>query len=204
MEERFAKSAYHSFLLWGICSSFGVTVSTLIDAILVGNFVGSDGLAVTNLSTPVFLLYSLLGITVGTGANILTGRQLGEADVKQADRTFNAQISAGFLISILLMVCLVVFRNEICILLGARGELFYLANSYLFPVFFSAPIFVIYHIFALSVRTDGDPKLAAAAAATVIAVNLCLDFLFMLGFGMGIVGASLSLCIAETSGLVFC
>lgn len=61
---KFAKSAYWNFLLWGICSSLGMTISTFVDALLVGNLVGSQGLAVTNLSTPVFLAYALFGLTL--------------------------------------------------------------------------------------------------------------------------------------------
>ena len=55
METNYAKSAYRTFLFWGVCSSLGVTVSTLVDATLVGNFIGSTGLAVANIATPVFL-----------------------------------------------------------------------------------------------------------------------------------------------------
>ena len=51
METNYAKSAYRTFLFWGVCSSLGVTVSTLVDATLVGNFIGSTGLAVANIAT---------------------------------------------------------------------------------------------------------------------------------------------------------
>ena len=44
METNYAKSAYRTFLFWGVCSSLGVTVSTLVDATLVGNFIGSTGI----------------------------------------------------------------------------------------------------------------------------------------------------------------
>ena len=57
METNYAKSAYRTFLFWGVCSSLGVTVSTLVDATLVGNIIGSTGLAVANIATPVLLLY---------------------------------------------------------------------------------------------------------------------------------------------------
>ena len=79
METNYAKSAYRTFLFWGVCSSLGVTVSTLVDATLVGNFIGSTGLAVANIATPVFLLYLLMGITLGGGAGVLIGKKLGEA-----------------------------------------------------------------------------------------------------------------------------
>lgn len=86
MEKKYAKSAYRNFFFWSTCSSLGVTVSTLIDATLVGNFIGSKGLAVANIATPIFLLYSLLGITLGSGAGILIGKRLGAEDEERANR----------------------------------------------------------------------------------------------------------------------
>ena len=78
METNYAKSAYRTFLFWGVCSSLGVTISTLVDATLVGNFIGSTGLAVANIATPVFLLYLLMGITLGGGAGEKTRRSRSE------------------------------------------------------------------------------------------------------------------------------
>ena len=200
MEEKFAKSAYWSFLLWGVCSSLGVTVSTLVDAVLVGNLIGSDGLAVATLATPVFLAYSLFGLTIGVGANVLVGRKLGASDVTGANRLFRVQVLLGAVVGVLCLALSVLFRDTLCRFLGARGALLPLARQYLTVVFFSAPVFVLYHILAVSVRTDSDPKRAALASAVVIVTNLSLDLLFMQGFQWGIVGASASLCIAEALG----
>lgn len=202
MEATFAKNAYWNFLIWGVCSSLGITVSTIVDAILVGNFIGSDGLAVANIATPVFLAYSLLGLTIGVGANVLIGRKLGADQVEKANRIFNGQVFLGTLIGVLCLALSALFRQGLCRFLGATEALLPLAEQYLTVVFFSAPVFVLYHILAVSVRTDGDPKLAAIASGTVIVTNLSLDILFMKGFGWGIVGASASLCIAEGLGLV--
>lgn len=200
MEVKFAKSAFLNFLLWGICSSLGTTVSTTVDAVLVGNFVGSDGLAVVNIATPVFLTYSLLGVTIGIGANVLIGRHLGASKVEEANQIFNAQVFWGILTSVFFLVLSLSFKDELLHFLGARDALLPLANNYLTVVFFSAPLFTLYHILDLSVRTDGDPRLAAIASSVVIITNLSLDLLFMKGLGWGIVGASVSLCIAEALG----
>ncbi len=202
MEAKFAQSAYWNFFVWGVCSSLGITVSTLVDAILVGNFVGSAGLAVTNLATPVFLTYSLLGLTIGVGANVLIGRRLGASDVAEANRIFNAQVLTGAAVGALCLVLSALLREQLYRFLGAGDLLLPLAKQYLTVVFVSAPVFVLYHMISVSVRTDGDPKLAALASAVVIVTNLGLDFLFMKGMGWGIAGASVSLCVAETLGLV--
>ena len=101
METNYAKSAYRTFLFWGVCSSLGVTISTLVDATLVGNFIGSTGLAVANIATPVFLLYLLMGITLGGGAGVLIGKKLGEADLKGVNRVFGSVLSVGLITGVL-------------------------------------------------------------------------------------------------------
>jgi len=199
MKTRFAKSAYGYFILWGICASLATTVCTIVDALLVGNLVGSDGLAVANLSTPVFLVYALFGVTVGVGANVKIGRLLGGADVREANRVFQALLTLGLLIGGLCLVPLA-FRKAFFTFLGVGEALYPLAEQYLTVVLWSAPLFVLYHILSVSVRTDSDPKTAAAASAVVIATNLSLDLLFMKVLKLGIVGASASLCIAEGLG----
>lgn len=202
MGTEYAKNAYRTFLFWGICSSMGITVCTLIDAILVGNFLGSDGLAVANIATPVFLIYSLLGITLGTGANVQMGRKLGAGDVESANQIFSGVLFAGLAVGVLILTVTLAFGDSTYRFFGATEELLPLVRQYLRVVFFSAPIFVTYHILSVAVRTDGDPKLAAAASVGVIVTNLSLDLLFMKVLGWGILGASTSLCIAEAVGML--
>ena len=200
METNYAKSAYRTFLFWGVCSSLGVTISTLVDATLVGNFIGSTGLAVANIATPVFLLYLLMGITLGGGAGVLIGKKLGEADLKGANRFFGSVLSSGLITGVLFAAVSLVFRSALCSLLGATPELLPQALQYLTVVFAFAPIYVVYNILSIAVRTDGAPKLAAISSAGVIVTNLSLDLLFMKVLNWGLVGASASLCIAETVG----
>ncbi len=201
MDTKFAGSAYRYFLIWGICASLATTVCTIVDAILVGNLVGSNGLAVANISTPVFLLYALFGITIGVGANVHIGRLLGVPDVEGANRIFHSQLCLGLIIGILSLSPLL-FKDAYFSFLGITEELYPLAEQYLTVVMWSAPVFVMYHIFSMSVRTDSDPKLSAVASAIVIITNLSLDLLFMEVLEWGIVGASASLCIAEMLGVL--
>lgn len=201
-ELKFAKSAYWYFLFWGVCSALGTTLCTLVDAILVGNLVGSDGLAATGIATPVFLTYALLGMTLGVGASVRIGRDLGSANVEEANRRFHSVLLTGLIVGLGCMAATLLLRQQILDFLGAQDNLRNLSEQYLTVVFVSAPIFVLYHIMAAAVRTDGGPALAAVSSAVVIVVNLSLDFVFMKGLNWGIVGASASLCIGEILGLL--
>jgi len=201
MDTKFAKKAYTYFIFWAICTSLAMTVCTIVDAFCVGNIIGSNGLAVANISTPVFLTYALFGITIGIGANIKIGHLLGASEIKEANRIFHSQLSIGLCLGILCLIPLL-FRDAFFAFLGVTEELFPLAEQYLTVVMISAPIFILYHILSITVRTDSDPKLAAIASIAVIIINLSLDLLFMIVMQLGIIGASASLCIAETVGVI--
>ena len=201
MDNRFAKSAYRYFVIWGILSSMVITICTIVDALLVGNLVGSNGLAVSNLSTPVYLVYALFGITLGVGANVRIARLLGASEIEEANRVFHKLLGIALLIGALCWLPLL-FRDAFFRFLGATEELRPLARNYLTVVLCCAPLFVLYQTLSASVRTDSDPRLASAASAVVIVVNLSLDLLFMLVLKWGIIGASASLCIAEGLGVL--
>lgn len=201
MDTKFAGAAYKHFLIWGICASLALTVCTIVDATIVGNLVGPNGLAVANIATPVFLLYALLGVTVGVGANVQIGRLLGASDVSEANRVFHSQLCFGLIIG-LMSLSPVLFKDAFFTFLGVTEELYPLAEQYLTIVMWSAPVFVMYHILSVSVRTDSNPKLSAIASAVVIIANITLDLFFMKVLKIGIVGASASLCISEALGVL--
>lgn len=197
----FAGSAYSNFLIWGICSSLSTTICTIVDSLLVGNLAGSDGLAIVNVATPVYLFYALCGVTIGIGANVRIGRLLGESREEEANRVFAAQLGVGLAVAIVFLSPLL-FRNAYYSFIGVTPQLYDLADQYLRIVLWAAPVFILYHIFSASVKTDSDPRTAAVSSAIVIGTNIVLDFAFMKGLRMGVRGASLSLCIAETLGLL--
>lgn len=189
----FATGAFSNFFIWSVCSSLAITICTLIDALLVGNLVGSTGLAVANLSTPIFLCYGLLGTILGVGGTVLMGKSLGGTNIKKARGLFHNLLWIGLVVSLACLALCTLFRGGIFTFLGADASLLPLADAYLTPVFYAAPLFIFYHILSLSVRTDGDPKCAAIAAGVVIVTNLSLDLLFMQVLNWGIRGASLPL-----------
>lgn len=188
--------------MWGIISSMSVTVCTIIDAVLIGNFVGSSGLAIVGIATPVFMLFAFLGTTLAVGANVLIGKALGAGDRQEANLLMGKQLFIGVLLGLLLFAVTICFQNPVIVFLGARGTLFSSAKSYLLPVFVASPLFVLYPVLSMSVRTDGNSRLAAIASGLVIATNLLLDLLLMGYFDWGIRGASFSLCIAEFLGVL--
>ena len=139
MDTRFAKGAYRYFVLWGVLTSMAMTICTIVDALLVGNLVGSNGLAVTNMATPVFLTFALFGITLGVGAGVKIGRALGALEVEEANRVFHKLLGVGLAIGVICWLTLV-FKDTALVLLGVTEALKPLAEEYLTVVLWAAPL----------------------------------------------------------------
>ncbi len=200
MDSRFQYNAYRYFLLWGIFSSLVLTLSCFVDATLVGRLTGSDGLAAYNLITPVFLLYALLGVTIGVGANVRVVKLIGEDKKEEADEVFHSALTLGLIVSTLLLFPLL-FKRKYASFLGLTGSLYPLSVGYLSTALLASPAFVMYHILSASVRSDGNPRLCFWSSLVVCLTNITLDIVFMKVMKMGIKGAAIALCIGETLGV---
>ncbi|MCC8157018.1 MAG: hypothetical protein LIO54_07060 [Oscillospiraceae bacterium] len=113
MEQQFAKTAYWNCLSWGVLSSMSVTICTIVDAALIGNFVSDNGLAVVGIATPVFMLFAFFGVTVAVGANVLIGQALGAGDRRNANLLMGKQLFIGILLGLLLLVGSLCFQNRV-------------------------------------------------------------------------------------------
>lgn len=201
MDTRFQYSAYRYFLIWGILSSLVLTISTFVDATLVGNIVGNEGLAVYNLCTPVFLFYALIGVTIGVGANVIIIRLLGKGKIEDANKVFHSELTLGLILALLSLTPLF-FERSYASFLGITDELYPLSREYLDVAMWVAPVFIMYHILSASVRSDSDPALCARASFVVCATNIVLDIVFLKILKIGIRGAALALAIGECLGVV--
>ena len=128
---------------------------------------------------------------------MLIGQRLGSNENDKANELFHSLLKCGLIIGLVCSIFALVFRNQVFTFLGIQESLRDLLASYLIPIFISTPFFILYQILSVSVRTDGDPSLSGKASVILIIINLVLDVVFMGVMKMGMMGASLSMCIGE-------
>lgn len=77
-------------------------------------------------------------------------------------------------------------------LLGAKGSVVGMTNTYLKVLMMFGPFFVLNDTFNCFIRNDGNPKLSMAAMLTGSFSNIILDYVFIFPLDMGIFGAILA------------
>ena len=96
MTEMFASGdvskAFIKFAIPSVLTSLLMISTYIVDGILVGQFVGAEGLASFNLVFPVFSFLAATGIIIATGSSALIGDYLGRGRPKDANQIFNISL----------------------------------------------------------------------------------------------------------------
>lgn len=207
MEEIFSKKQnYKEFLKYvfpSIITMIFLSFYTTIDGFFVSRYVNSDALASINIVIPITCVVFGIAVMLATGSGALVGIKLGEKNKKGASELFSFITVTLVIIGVVLTILGVIFLEPILIFLGTTDKLLPYAKSYgLVTVLMTVPMMLKLY-FEYYARVDGSPKVALFMSSLGLALNVVLDFLFIVVFKMGILGAGLGTYIAITvSGLV--
>lgn len=175
-----------------------------VDSIIVGRYEGTDALAAVGTANPVMSIV-ILGITgICIGASVLMSEFFGAGKYEELKKQISTTVLFGCLFSILVVILGVMLSKNILSLLGVPNEILGLSTTYLRIIFLGMPFTYFYNAIASALRSVGDSKTPIKFLALASILNGCLDFVFIAGFKMGVVGAGLATDIAEGASALMC
>lgn len=184
-------------------SIFQLTYST-IDGIVIGRFIDKSALAAVGAATPIFniLLFLLVGLC--NGASILMSELFAQKKPKTLKQNIGTSISAGSILSIILTILIIVFARPILKATGVKTELLTDATNYLIFVSIGLVFSFINNIYTAALRSTGDSLRPLYILALTSVINIGLDFAFVLGFKMGVIGAAIATSISMALSAIIC
>jgi putative MATE family efflux protein len=174
---------------------------TMVDSIIVGNFVGTQALAAVGIAFPViFLMISLtMGLTMGT--MVLVAQYFGAKDFVKV----RAAVDTGYIIlfwaGLLMSIVGVLSTDAILRLLRVPADVFADASAYLRIIFSGLLGMFGYNAISAILRGLGDSKTPLYLLIAASVANVALDLLFVVVFKWGAAGAAWATVIAQ--GLSF-
>ena len=177
---------------------------TVIDAQVLGRAEGYETLAA--LGTCDWLNWLFFGLIQGLtmGFAIPIAQAFGANDEKTLKKAVGNSVIWGLIISVALAVVALTCVNPILTLLKIEPELRPIATSYVRVLFAALPVVMAYNLLAGVLRSMGDGKTPLYAMAIASIINIALDYLFVMGFHWGVVGAAVATIIAQVASCVFC
>lgn len=134
-----------------------------------------------------------IGMMVASTAVISKTIGAGEADLARRQTTSTAVIAFVLQMAIAGLFC--VFRHDILAMLRAEGETAEMAARYLLMTLPSLPLMGAAMVLNGALRAEGDARRSVAVTLGGGIVSLGLDPLLILGMGMGLEGAAISVGI---------
>ena len=172
---------------------------TVVDGIFVGNGIGSDAMAAVNISAPIFMIITGVGLMFGMGGGILTSINLSQGKKKVANINFTQSVIALVFISLVMKLLLTIFPHKIATLFGSDEYLMDMVVEYLFWFSISLPFTVLVVALPFFIRLT-NPKISMWAMLAATVVNIILDYLFIFVFKWGLFGAAIATDIGEFVG----
>ncbi len=183
------------------------SVNHSINSVWIGRFLGPEALAATaNAGMVMFLmLATLFGFSMAT--TILIGQYTGRGDIEKVRRTLGSSVALFFLSGVTIAAAGWVFAPQILTSLGTPAVAFDLALSYLRVMFLSMPASFVMILLSSSLRGVGDSITPMWATIANVALDVVLNPLFILGWGivpaMGIAGSGLATVVAGLISTAF-
>ena len=177
---------------------------SLVDTKIVGSTLGTEALAaVGSVSTLHTLMTGFLnGLTLGFP--LITAMCFGAKNRKRLKKTFAAAISLGVLTTLALVLMLMIFLHPVLNLLHVPQAQFEMAYAYISVLIVGLFATLFYNLCANTLRAIGDALTPLIFLIVATVSNIGLDYLFILGFQMGVQGAAYATVMAQLLSVVLC
>lgn len=186
-----------------VISSLVLVVYNMADTFFVGQTHDAFQVAAVSLTNPVFVMYMAIANLLGIGGSAVISILLGqnEKDKARAASSFCCYASLAF--GVVTGALILLFMDPLLTLLGATGNTYQFSKDYLFYIALGAPFILFANTFGHTVRGEGAAKASMIGGMIGTVVNIVLDPIFILTFGMDTAGAAIATVLGNVFGCVY-
>ena len=182
--------AFKNYLTASVLTVAATQVANIVDASIVGNLIGPEGLAAVNLSKPVLQTIFAASCLYIASSTILAGIAIGKGNKAKADNLFTFSITTSVILGALFIIGGLIAFNPLSNLLCHSENLQSMTNDFLFVTILSAIPQLLMYTLNQFVTVDGSPKLISRAVIISNIFNIIFDIIFIKYCGWGIAGAA--------------
>ena len=177
---------------------------SLVDAAIVGKFLGINALAAVGASSSVIFL--ILGFCNGCcgGFGIPIAQKFGAHDYSTMRKYVWASLKLTTVMSVLIAIVTSLLCAFILRTMRTPENIFYDAYLYLLITFIGVPCTFFYNLFSCIIRALGDSKTPFWFLLFSTILNILLDLFCILVLGWGVAGASIATVVSQGLSAFLC
>jgi putative MATE family efflux protein len=198
------RTLFFKYYIPVLTSLLSVTAHQVINGIILGQYVGSEGVAAVGLFGPVLTIFIAFTLALMIGGGILISRSNGAGNYAYSQQVFQFSTTVAIMIGIIIAFAGIVLTKPVTTLLaGKEGAIAESTYDYFFWSFLWLPFFLLRMIWGNCITNDSGPKVSRNASLFSVVLNILLDVLLIIIIPMGTAGASIATGLAVFGGLVY-
>lgn len=179
-------------------------IYNVVDSAIVGKYIGADALAAVGSTGSVNFLFFSVCIGVGSGSGIVASRYFGGKEHDNVKRVVANSCYIMLIASCIMALMGFILSGPVLHLLNTPENIFADAMMYLQLMCLGIPLVGIFNYGSSMLRALGDSRTPLIFLLVSCFVNIGLDYLFVVKFGMGITGAAVATIIAQAIAGIGC
>jgi len=163
-----------------------------LDMAILGNYANDTAVGAVGACGTLIVLFTSVFIGVATGANVIVAKHIGERDRKKTEQAVGTGITFSLLSGLFLLVFGVLLARTFLKWTNCPEIMLDKATIYFQIYFLGAPAILLYNFAAAGLRACGDTKRPMYFLMLGCVVKLVLNFVFIIGFKMDVVGVAIA------------
>lgn len=172
------------------------SIYSLADTYFVSS-IGINATAAVSVNASLDQLIMMMGSMLAVGANSYIARLLGQGEQKKASQVLSTAFFLAMALGAILAVVGTVFMQPMVRLLGATPTCERYAMEYATYILLAAPFMACNFVMNQCLRSEGSAMFSMFGMGFGGILNCILDPIFIFGFDMGVMGASMATAISK-------
>lgn len=187
-----ARSIFLRTLFPTLIGMLSVISLNIADGAFLGHGAGSDPLAAVNIVAPIYMILTGLGLTLGMGSSVRAGVSMGEGKQELGLHQLRSALYMSLTLGVMLIVGMLSFNRQLCLMFGASEQLLEPAMHYLFWVTLCQPFAIASEAGMFTLRMLGSANASGWIMFLTSMLNIILDYVLVFVLKMGIDGAAIA------------
>lgn len=179
------------------------TIYNLINAYFIGLIHDTNMMSAITLAMPITIILMAVGNMFGVGGGSFITRLLGNGDTQKGKKVAGYSFYASIILGIIIGIVAIIFMNLIVHVLGADGQTMLYTKQYITILFAGGGAFILNFALEQLVRSEGASKESMYGMFISVAVSIILDALLILIFNLHVIGAGISIVIANIASTIY-
>ena len=174
----------------------------LVDMVVVGQVAGAPGLSGISVGGDVLAMLTFIAIGFADAGQVIISMYIGSGLKEKLSRFVGTMACFMVLCAVVISTLFLLLRGEILALLNTPAESWDQAMAYASTCMVGLIFIYGYNAVSAILRGMGDSKRPFLFIAIAAVLNVVLDLVFVVGFGLGAFGAALATVAAQAVSFV--